>query len=376
VRERTTAIRLLLLVVGLGLVGFRPPAFIGTGPGASGYLTARTLDQAGQSAVPPIRASAAVVVDGRTGEVLWGKSPHQAFAPASMTKMMTALVALQIGQLDQTITSTVDASAMTGDSVMGLRPGERLTLRDLLFGLLVPSGDDAAVAIATALGGEESFVRQMNLEAARLGLTDTYFVNPHGLDAPGHVSSPYDMVAIARAAMAKSMFRTIVATQQITIRGRWTYDLHTTNYFLGRRPGIVGVKTGTTDQALHAITVADDRGDGMIYVTVMHTPDYVPDLTALLDDFEQKNQRVALDLPPSPLDQSTTGAGGQTLHVVGDYAPLVQNWRAQTIASDLSLTPDTPLRQTDNPDLPPANEGVATFYTSGEPIARMPLVRR
>jgi D-alanyl-D-alanine carboxypeptidase len=305
--------------------------------------------------------------------MLWGKSPHQSLPPASMTKMMTALVALQTGQLDQPITTTVDASAMTGDSVMGLRPGERLTLRDLLYGLLVPSGDDAALAIATTFGTEESFVQQMNQEAARLGLTETHFVNPHGLDAAGHLSSPYDMVTIARAAMANPTFRTIVATQHIAIHGRWTYDLHNTNYFLGRRPGIVGIKTGTTDQALHAITVADDQGDGTIYVTVMHTPDYVPDVSALLDDVEQKNQRVTLDLPPSPLDRPATGAGGPNLVVAGDYAPILQNWKAGTVALDLSLTADSPLRQTDNPDLPPANEGVATFYAAGAPLARLPL---
>jgi D-alanyl-D-alanine carboxypeptidase len=293
-----------------------------------------------------------------------------------MTKMMTALVALQNGQLDQAILSTVDASTMSGDSVMGLHPGERLTLRDLLFGLLVPSGDDAALALANALGGPDAFVQTMNREAVQLGLTDTHFANPHGLDATGHVSSPYDMIAIARAAMAYPDFRTIVATRQTTIQGRWTYVLHNTNYFLGRRPGIIGVKTGTTDLALHAITVADDRGDGIIYLTVMHTPDYVPDVTALLDYFEQQEQRVSFALPASPLYTQTDGATTRALQVATTEAPLLSRLTASNLVADVSTSPDSLLRATDDPDLPPANDGVATFYSGGEPIARLPLERR
>jgi D-alanyl-D-alanine carboxypeptidase len=376
VRERTIQTYLLLLAAGLGLVGFRPPALIGPGPGATGFITARVLSQPTVPTVPSIKASAAAVVDGRTGELLWGKSPHQAFPPASMTKMMTALVALQSGQLDQSIISAVDASTMVGDSVMGLRPGERLTLRDLLYGLLVPSGDDAAVAIANALGGPDTFVHSMNAEANRLGLTDTHFVNPHGLDASGHLASPYDMIAIARAAMENPEFRAIVATRQITIHGRWTYDLHNTNYFLGRRPGVIGVKTGTTDLALHAITVADDRGDGTIYLTVMHTPDYVSDVNALLDYFEQQDQRVTFALPPSPLYGQNGGTATDRLQVATVDAPLLNRHVAGSLVSDISATAESPLRATDNPDLPPANEGVATFYAGSEPIARLPLVRR
>jgi D-alanyl-D-alanine carboxypeptidase (penicillin-binding protein 5/6) len=313
------------------------------------------------------------VIDGRTGQMLWGKSPHQPFPPASMTKMMTALVALEHGQLDQQITTTVDAASLVGDSVMGLHPGERLTLMDLLYGMLVPSGDDAAIAIATALGGEEKFVAQMNDESTGLGLTETHFVNPHGLDAPLHLSSPYDMAVIAQAAMRDPTFRQIVATKQITIQGRSTYQLHNTNLLLGRRPGIIGVKTGTTDLALHAITVADDRGDGILFVTVMHTPDYVPDVTALLDYFESQQHRVELTVPESPLASRTDGFIGRQPSVVSAPAPLRPNWQATTTAPDLSLSPDSPLRVTDNPDLPPSNAGVVTFWAAGEPVARLPL---
>jgi D-alanyl-D-alanine carboxypeptidase len=366
-------ILLPLFAAGFCVVGFGPPALVGPGPGNSGVITAATFGTAAVPPVPPVLANGGIVVDGETGQVLWGKSAHQSFAPASMTKMMTALVALRLGRLDQVVPITVDAATLAGDSVMGLRPGERLTLRDLLYGLLVPSGDDAAIAIAATLGGERSFVEKMNLEAARLGLTDTHFANVHGLDAAGHVSSSYDMVAIAREAMADSTFRQIVATQHIVIRGHWTYDLHNTNYFLGRRPGVVGVKTGTTDQALHAITIADDRGDGTLYLTVMHTPNYVPDATSLLDYFEQTYTRVPLVLPETPLTTPPNGANPRHLTVASGFAPLLPRWRADTVTPEISLAPDSSLRATDNPDLPPPNAGTATFYSGGEPIARLPL---
>lgn len=372
-RQRMIGLLLPLLAAGLCVVGFGPPALVGPGPGNSGVVTATTFGRASLPPVPPVQASGGVVVDGETGKLIWGKSAHQPFPPASMTKMMTALVALRLGHLDQVVPTTVDAATLTGDSVMGLRPGERLTLRDLLYGLLVPSGDDAAIAIAAGLGGERSFVDQMNAEAAQLGLTDTHFVNPHGLDAAGHLSSPYDMMAIARAAMADPTFRQIVATQHIVIRGRWTYDLHNTNYFLGRRPGVIGVKTGTTDQALHTITIADDRGDGIFFATVMHTPNYVPDVTALLDYVEGQYVRVPLVLPETPLTTTATGANSRHLAVASSFAPVLPRWRADTVASKISLAADSSLRATDNPDLPPPNAGTATFYSGGEPIARLPL---
>lgn len=356
------------------LVGFGPPALIGSDQVPSAVY-ADTLARANVGPPPPIQASAAAVVDGDTGQLIWGKNPHQALPPASMTKMMTALVTLQqVSDLNQVVTSGVDASQMAGDSVMGLHAQERLSLRDLLFGMLVPSGDDAALVIArTVGGGDAGFVAMMNQEAERLGLSETHFANPHGLDAPGHLSSPYDMIVIARAAMRYPLFRQIVATRHVVIQGRWTYDLTNTNYFLGRRPGVIGIKTGTTDLALHAITVADQQGENVLYVTVMHTPDYVPDVTALLDHFLDDDTWVDLDLPDSPLYQTQDGSATRRLHVAQPTSVYLPNWQAQTVSCQLDLVPDAPLRATENPDLPDQNAGTATFYGGGEPVARLPL---
>jgi serine-type D-Ala-D-Ala carboxypeptidase (penicillin-binding protein 5/6) len=370
-----------LLLIGFCLVGFRPPALVGSDDPETGLapwvVTPDAFAHAKVPPVPTIQATAAAVVDDRTGLLVWGKNPHQALPPASMTKMMTALVAIQRGKLDQVVTSTVDAKTMVGDSVMGLHPGERLSLRDLLYGLLVPSGDDAALAIARAVGGSDAaFVTQMNQEADNLGLTDTRFVNPHGLDAPGHLASPYDMIAIARVAMRDPTFRQIVATRQITIRGTWTYDLTNTNSFLGRRPEVIGVKTGTTDAALHCITVAADVGSHLLYVTVMHTPDYLPDVTALLDYFETREDSVSLAPPETSLAVPSAGGTPRHLALAADAGAYLPRWQAETLTSQVDTTPDAALRATDSPDLPPANAGAVTVYAAGEPIARLPLVAK
>lgn len=359
----------LVGAVAFCLVGFGPPAIAGTGASA----TRTYADQFNQAreAVPSIQASAAAVVDGDTGTLVWGKNPHESLPPASMTKMMTALVTLQHDNLTRIVTSDVDASKMPGDSVMGLHIGEQLSLRDLLFGMLIPSGDDAAILIAQAVGGSQAnFVAMMNAEAGQLGLTDTHFVNPHGLDAPGHLSSPYDEIVIARAAMRYPLFRQIVSTQHIVIRGKWVYDLVNTNLLLGRRKGVIGIKTGTTDLALHAITVAEEIDGHTLYVTVMHTPNYVPDETALLSYFESHDTWTTLNLPDSPLytaEGYSLAAPAQTL-----YLP---NWEAAHVTTRLNLTPDSPLRATDNPDLPPQNAGTITYSAAGRPVARLPLAK-
>lgn len=372
--SRTLALTSLFVLVSFCLVGFGPPALIGSDR-VSSLVHADTLAQANIPPVPAIQASAAAVVDGDNGRIVWGKNPHHSWPPASMTKMMTALITLEHGNLEQVVTSNVDAAKLAGDSVMGLHPGERLTIRQLLFGLLIPSGDDAAMVLAPAVAGSESqFVTLMNEKAAALGLTDTHFVNEHGLDAPGHVSSPYDMIVIGRAAMRYPLFRQIVSTQHTVIQGQWRYDLTNTNYFLGRRPDVIGIKTGSTDLAGHVITVAEERSGHILYITVMHTPNYVPDVTALLDYYDAQDEWVPLSLPETALNTVSSGSSTGQMSVDSDLTMFLPRWQTTTLQTRLNLTPDSPLRSTDNPDLPDSNAGTATFYAGGEPLARLPLV--
>src|SRR5690242_14931161 len=201
---------------------------------------------------PKIYASAAYLIDTRTGEVFYAKNALKEVAMASTTKIMTAIVALTFGKPDQKITIGPDAFAQQNgeNSVAFLSKGDVLTLHDLLYALLLPSGDDAAVAIADGVAGsQDNFVRLMNLEAALLGLDHTHYANVHGLDAPNHYTTVGDLARIASIAMNNfpifaEVVRTPTYTLTTTLHGQYTWQ--TTNELLTTfaYKGVTGVKTG------------------------------------------------------------------------------------------------------------------------------------
>jgi D-alanyl-D-alanine carboxypeptidase len=250
------------------------------GPGA--------LHRVGIAAPPSVTARSLAVVDDGSGLLLYGLDPHAPEPPASTTKIATALVALDhlgsAGSLDDQVQVTVDGWAMAqadGSSIMGLQPGTSLSLRTLLYGMMLPSGNDAAEQVALALAdSREQYIDWMNQEAATLGLKDTRFANPSGMDQDGHYSSAYDMAMLGRAAMRDPIFRQIVATP--TYRGDGL-ELAGHNPLLGLYPGADGIKTGTTDRAGHVLVASVTRDDHRVYVVVMHSEDVVADCTALYD---------------------------------------------------------------------------------------------
>jgi D-alanyl-D-alanine carboxypeptidase len=235
---------------------------------------------------PRVTASELAVVDDDSGLLLYGANPHAHAAPASTTKIATAVVTLEhAANLDQTVRVSVDGFAMAaadGSSIMGLSPGQRLTLETLLGGLLLPSGNDAAEQLALSLGESRSgFVGWMNsLASDELGLRDTHFVNPSGLDADGHYSSAYDLAQLARRAMRDETFREIVAAPQIRSEG---FVLVGHNPLIGVYPGADGVKTGTTDDAGKVLVGSATRNGHRVYAVVMHSDDIQADTTALLN---------------------------------------------------------------------------------------------
>jgi hypothetical protein len=199
-------------------LGFGPPVLTDSDLG-SVRLYAHQIEAIAALAMPEVTAQAAIISDVTSGQILAEKNAHQRLAPASTTKIATALVTLQRGQLEEQV--TVHESALIEGAKMGLSPGQVVTLEELLYGLLLRSGNDAATAIAQHIGGSvDGFVEMMNQEAEDLGLADTHFVNPHGLDAPDHYSSAYDLMIIARQALADPTFADIVSTQEYTFRGR------------------------------------------------------------------------------------------------------------------------------------------------------------
>jgi D-alanyl-D-alanine carboxypeptidase (penicillin-binding protein 5/6) len=225
------------------------------------------LAAAAAGAPPPVDAEAYVVQNGGTGEVLAAQDPREHLPMASITKLMTCIVALEHASLDDVATIS-RRTASIGESTINLRPGERVTLRDLIRAALVQSANDAANAIAAYVGrGSVSrFVELMNVRARELGLADTHFENPDGLDAPGHYSSARDVTKLARVAMHKPFIRQTVRLVDATAAGR---RLHTWNDLLSTFPNLIGVKTGHTDGAGWS-QVAAARGGGVtIYATVL-----------------------------------------------------------------------------------------------------------
>ena len=223
------------------------------------------------AARPSVDARAYLVEDGRTGEVLLARNDSRRVPIASLTKLMTVLLTLERAQLDDVVTVTPNAAAV-GESSISLRAGEELTVRDLVEAALIQSANDAAWALAEHVGRGDvnRFVAMMNRRARQLGLDDTHFVRPDGLDAQGHVSSARDVTELARVLMQKKIVRQIVATRDATIAGG--RRLHTWNDLLGNFPGVIGVKTGHTTAAGWS-EVAAARGPGVtVYATVIGSP--------------------------------------------------------------------------------------------------------
>jgi D-alanyl-D-alanine carboxypeptidase len=324
-RGRGSSLVLLALFLGASATGFGPPGLLDSSSGDR-PVYAYQVPQARRSPPPTVAARSAVVIDEATGKTLFGRDEHQRLPMASTTKIMTALVAVERGQLDQMVTVDVDAADMPDSSVMGLRPGERLTLRDLLYGMLLPSGNDAAVAIARAVGGSEpAFVALMNRRAAELGLADTHFANPHGLDAPDHYTTAVDLAQIARVALRNPTIAQIVATKEKTIRGRDTYNLKNTNRLL-TRSDVEGVKTGTTDLAGSCLVAAFRRNGHPVISVVLNTPDYAPDSLALADYSYSTYAWVRPVLPIGPFDLDP--ATGQARIALAAEPLVLPRWEA------------------------------------------------
>ena len=219
-----------------------------------------------------VNAEAAVVMDADSGRLLYAQNPDKRLANASTTKIMTALLTLEQPDQDRYFTVDSDAIQVEG-TTMGLQPGDSVTLHQLAAGMLLPSGNDAANAAAVEIAGsEEAFVRLMNQRAAELGLENTQYRNPSGLDAEGHYSSARDLAALAAHALETEDFADIVSKQEIRMAfGNPPYNrsLYTTNKLLERYPYAIGVKTGYTDDAgLCLVTAAEKDGTRLIIVTL------------------------------------------------------------------------------------------------------------
>lgn len=242
---------------------------------------------AAASAAPEnISAVSAIVIEAETGTSLWEKNADEHRAMASTTKIMTALLTIEAGDLDREFTVDPLAILVEGTS-MGLREGDRVSRRDLLYGILLPSGNDAANAAAVSVSGSISaFVRLMNSRAKELGLSDTQFVTPSGLDAQGHYTTARDLARLTAFAMKNAVFREVVSCQSAKVEfgnPPAPRTLYNSNKMLRRYDGAIGVKTGFTDNARRCLVSAAQRDGVTLIAVTLNAGDDWNDHTKMLD---------------------------------------------------------------------------------------------
>lgn len=220
----------------------------------------------------PLAAQGAIVIDAFTGKTLYEKNAGQIFYPASTTKILTALLIIESGSLDQEVTvELIDTKVEASD--LGLKPGDKYTRNDLLYGLMLKSANDVAQALARDNAGSiEAFAEKMTRRAHELGATSSHFMNPHGLHHPDHYTTPADLSLIARAAMDQPLFRRIVATQSHPwVADTGVVELTNHNKLLKNFPGCTGLKTGFTNPAQQVLVSSALWGCREVISVVMHT---------------------------------------------------------------------------------------------------------
>ncbi len=251
-----------------------------------------------------VSARCAVVMDAATGTVLWEKNAHETRSMASTTKIMTTLLALEQSDLQQEIQVTAPMVAVEGTS-MGLQAGDTVTLKDLCYGMMLSSGNDAANVTAFALAGDlPSFSKKMNEKAAALQMKNSCFITPSGLDAQGHQSTAYDMALLTRAALENPLFCQIAACSTASVYfgnppQRRTLSNH--NRLLKEYEGCVGVKTGFTKKAGRCLVSAAKRKGATLICVTLGAPDDWNDHKTLLDFGFDQMEQVTFDGQTLPL---------------------------------------------------------------------------
>ena len=244
-----------------------------------------SLSEATSFMPPPIEAQAAIVMEANSQTVLFEKEADRQMFPASTTKIMTFLLAQKLGSPDSIVTISDRAADCEGSS-LEVSEGDRIKLRDLVYGLMLVSGNDAAEAVAEHIGGSiPKFVRYMNDEAAAIGARHTHFVNPHGLPDPKHYTTAYDLALITDRALANPEFSRVTGTKAATVAflSGETRNLVNSNKLLGNYRGINGGKTGYTRAAGDCLVATAKRGGIQLIVVILNSDERWDDAKNLLD---------------------------------------------------------------------------------------------
>jgi serine-type D-Ala-D-Ala carboxypeptidase (penicillin-binding protein 5/6) len=338
----------------------------------AGLLLSLAAAQSATAQPPPpsVEASAALLVDGNTGETLFELHPDRRLPMASLTKLMTALLTIENTKKNDVVRVEGPAPSV-GESTINLQAGERLKVSDLLAAALVQSANDAAYALATDVGGSvKKFVAMMNERAVELGLDHTHYVVPDGLDTPGHYSSARDTYTLARQDMKHGIFRRIVARTGGEIAGGRT--LYAWNDLLKTYPGAIGIKTGHTDRAGWSEIAAARRDGVTMYAVILGGPTRNRrnhDLGALLDWGFGHYSRVQVISRAKPYaDVGIPFSDGQVALVSEDRVKVTVPLDHALVEKVISPTTlDLPVTQGD-----PVGE--ILVYDGDKVVARRPLV--
>lgn len=324
-----------------------------------------TGDSACRASAPEPSAAAYILMDADSGRVLLSHAETQERSIASTTKIMTCLVALEHSGLDDRV--TVRREHLREGSSMYLSEGETLTMEELLYGLMLPSGNDAAECIAAYCGGEGGsarFVAWMNEKAAALGMEHTSFVNPSGLDAQGHYSCALDMARLAACAMRNPTFARIVSTRTANVGAR-TMTNH--NKLLASYSGCIGGKTGYTGDAGRTLVTCAERGGlRLIAVTLCDGSDWA-DHAALYDHGFAAYHRAAGARRGAQYGTAAAGGGSVAVIAAEDFIYPLAEGESLSTRTELSEGLDAPLQKGQK-------AGELVILCNGEEIGRVDLL--
>lgn len=268
---------------------------------------------------PEVSAQHAILIDAKTGKVLYEKNAEEKAYPASITKIMTALLAIENGKLDHKVKVTESAIGVEGSSIY-LAPGETLPLRDLVYGLMLRSGNDAAVAISAEIGGTtQNFIKMMNDRAREIGAKNTNFINPSGLHDKNHYTTAKDMALISREAMKNPEFKTIVRAKSWEAHretGRYNF-FYNKNKVVYQYEGGSGIKIGFTKAAGRTLVASSERNGMELICVVMNAPDWFQDTYKLMDYAYENYELVKVASAEKLINSVSVNGGNKGFSYVG-----------------------------------------------------------
>ncbi|MGI6732596.1 MAG: D-alanyl-D-alanine carboxypeptidase family protein [Anaerovoracaceae bacterium] len=322
---------------------------------------------------PDVSAQSAIVIEQTTGKVLYEKNSRQLAYPASTTKIVTALLAIEAGDLDRTFRVPGAAAGVEGSSIY-LAAGEKISLRDLVYGLMLRSGNDAAVAISCLIDrSTEAFVQRMNERVQAMGAMDTHFMNPSGLFDENHYTTAYDMAIIAREAMKNSEFKAIAGAKSwVANRGEGKYNhFYNKNKVVFEYPGGTGIKIGYTKRSGRTLVASSERNGMELICVVMNALNWFNDSYRLMDYAFESFEMSKIIEGQRTLKAIPVNAGNKDHVFVGPKDPVMLPVRkgeteSLEVVYRLPANVRAPIRRWQE-------AGALELYVSGEYLCSYPL---